>query len=275
MHSMRPAGGVPPAIDLERSHMHRRLWLSAIMAALGALLLVVAGFASAASSSAAKKGGTMRLNMSGTDVDFSDPSLAYGTISWQIEFATALKLMNYPDKPPPVGSRLRPEAAVAAPIISNNGKTYTFTIRKGLRFSDGSAVTAKNFKWAFDRSAMKAQQSPATPFMDDVVGYTNAVDGGKNPANVPGAVARGNKFILLLMHSDGGMLSKLAMPFFQAISTKTKVDPHGVTVYPSAGPYYISSYIRSRHLVLKKNKYYHGNRPRNIDTFDIEINTDV
>src|ERR687888_2644492 len=111
MHSMRPAGGVPPALDLERSHMHRRLWLSAVMAALGALLLVMAGFAHAASSSAAKKGGTMRLNMSATDVDFSDPSLAYGTISWQIEFATALKLVNYPDEPGRAGTRLRPEAA--------------------------------------------------------------------------------------------------------------------------------------------------------------------
>src|SRR5438874_6296190 len=129
--------------------MSRRLWLSAITAALGAILLVAAGFASAASkSSAAKKGGTMRMNMSATDVDFSDPSLAYGTISWQIEYATQLKLLNYPDKAPPLGSRLQPEAAVGLPIVANSGKTYTFTIKKGLRFSDGSAVTAKNFKWA-------------------------------------------------------------------------------------------------------------------------------
>src|SRR5919108_194547 len=276
MHSMRPAGGVPSAYDLERSHMHRRLWLSVFMAALGALLLVVAGFAKAASSSqAAKKGGTMRLNMSDTDLDFSDPSLSYYVIGWQVEYATQIKLVNYPDKVAPAGSRLIPEGAAAMPIISNNGKTYTFTIRKGLRFSDGTAVTAKNFKWAFDRSATKAQQSPATPFMDDVVGYPAAVDGGKNPANVPGAIARGNKFILKLTHADGGMLSKLAMPFFSAISLKTKVDPHGVTVYPSAGPYYISSYVRGRHLVLKQNKFYKGNRPRNIDTFDININTDV
>src|SRR5438067_13865096 len=100
--------------------MHRKLWLSAFMAALGALLLVVAGFAHAASSSAAKKGGTMRLNMSATDVDFSDPSLAYGTISWQIEYATALKLLNYPDKTPPLRSRLHTEADAGLPILSNS-----------------------------------------------------------------------------------------------------------------------------------------------------------
>src|SRR5207247_2323321 len=118
MHFMRPADAIPSAIDLERSHMHRRLWLSVFMAALGALLLVVAGFAHASSSSAAKKGGTLRLNMSDTDLDFSDPSLSYYVIGWQVEYATGLKLVNYPDKAAPIGSRLVPEAAAAMPIIS-------------------------------------------------------------------------------------------------------------------------------------------------------------
>src|SRR5436309_568807 len=152
--------------------MSRKLWLSAIMAALGAILLVVAGFANAAStSSAAKKGGTMKLNMSATDVDFTDPSLAYGTISWQIEFATALKLVNYPDKAPPAGGRLQPEAAVGLPIVSKNGKQYTFTIKKGLKLSNGEGVTARNFKRAIDRAATKEMQSPATPFMGTIAGF--------------------------------------------------------------------------------------------------------
>jgi len=255
--------------------MHRKLWLSAVTAALGVLLLVVAGFASAASSSAAKKGGTMRLNMSETDVDFSDPSLAYGTISWQIEYATQLKLMNYPDKPAPVGSRLRPEGAAAFPIISNNGKTYTFTIRKGLRFSNGAAVTARNFKWAFDRAATKAQQSPATPFMSTVAGFTKAVNGGKNPAKVSGVTARGNKLIIRLTQPDGGMLSKLAMPFFAALPLTLKVNPKGAEAYPSAGPYYIASRAVNRRIVVKKNKFYKGSRPRNIDTFDVNVNSNL
>src|SRR2546423_14626916 len=144
MHSMRPAGGVPSAYDLERSHMHRRLWLSVFMAALGALLLVVAGFAKAASSSqAAKKGGTLHLNMSETDLDFSDPSLSYYVIGWQGEYATQIKLVNHPDKAAPAGAPLVPGAAAAMPRISNNGKTYTFTLRKGLRSSDGSALSAR------------------------------------------------------------------------------------------------------------------------------------
>src|SRR6059058_2068703 len=182
MHSMRPAGGVSPAFDLERSHMHRKLWLSAFMAALGALLLVVAGFAHAASSSAAKKGGTIKLNMSATDVDFSDPSLAYGTISWQIEFATGLKLYNYPDKPKPLGGKIQPEGAVGFPVVSKDGKTYTITVKPGYKFSDGSAVTAKNYASAINRALSKTMQSPAAPFVD-TLNAANAQIGGIVGAN--------------------------------------------------------------------------------------------
>jgi len=254
--------------------MRRRLWFSAVMAALGVSLLVAAGFANAASSSsAAKKGGKMRLNMSATDVDFTDPSLAYGTISWQIEYATALKLVNYPDKAPPAGGRLQPEAAVGMPIVSNNGKQYTFKIKSGLKLSNGEKVTAKNFQKAIFRALTKSMQSPAVPFIQDIVGAQKMIDGKANTAS--GVVAKGNTLIIKLTQSDGGLLSKLGMPFFQAISTKMANDPKGVDSYPSGGPYTISSRIPNRSIVLTRNKYYKGSRPANVDTFDITVNTNV
>jgi len=254
--------------------MRTKLWFSAVMAALGVSLLVAAGFANAAStSSAAKKGGTMRMNMSATDVDFTDPSLAYGTISWQIEYATALKLVNYPDKAPPAGGRLQPEAAVGMPIVSNNGKQYTFKIRSGLKLSNGEKVTAKNFQKAIFRALTKSMQSPAVPFIQDIVGAQKMIDG--NATSASGVVAKGNTLIIKLTQSDGGLLSKLGMPFFQAISLKMANDPKGVDSYPSGGPYQISSRIVNRRIVLTRNKYYKGSRPANIDTFDITVNTNV
>src|SRR5205823_7519158 len=116
-------------------------------------------------------------NMSSTDVDFSDPSLAYGAISWQIEYSTALKLINYPDKPAPAGSRLQPEAAVGMPVVSKDGKTYTFKIRSGLRLSNGEKVTAKNFQKAIFRALTRSMQSPALPFISDIVGAQAMIDG--------------------------------------------------------------------------------------------------
>src|SRR5262249_40494564 len=139
--------------------MRRRLVLSLAIASVGVTLLLVAGFAGYASSgmSAAspKNGGKMRLNLSGTDVDFTDPSLGFTPRSWQIQYATALELYTYPAAPAPLGSELQPEAAIGFPLVTNDGKTYTIQIRSGLRLSNGAAVTAANFAKAINRTLSK------------------------------------------------------------------------------------------------------------------------
>src|SRR5437867_4293865 len=175
--------------------MSRRLWLSAMALALGASMLVAASFAGAASSRATK-GGTMKMNMSATDVDFTDPSLAYGTISWQIEFATALKLYNYPDKAPPLGGKIQPEGATGFPVISKNGKTYTITVKPGFKFSDGKPVTAANFAFAINRALNPAMQSPAAPFIMNVVGAQAVLD--KKATKASGVTQKGNKITIKL-----------------------------------------------------------------------------
>src|SRR6188508_2010688 len=113
-----------------------------------------------------KQGGTLRVNLPVTDIDDIDPSLAYGSVSWHIEYSTALKLLNYPDAAGPRGSRLVPEGASSV-AVSRDGRTYTFTIRKGFRFSDGTKVTARNYAFAINRALGKDLQSPAFQFIAD------------------------------------------------------------------------------------------------------------
>jgi peptide/nickel transport system substrate-binding protein len=259
--------------------MRRRLWLFVAMAALGSAMLVAAGFAGPAASGTSAKaatGGTMKLNMSATDVDFTDPSLAYGTISWQIEYATALKLYNYPDQKPPLGGQLRPEAATGFPKVTNNGKTYTITVRKGFKFSNGAPVTAANFVKAINRALSKTMQSPAAPFINDIVGAQAVIDG--KASKVSGVTMKGNTITIKLTHPDGGLLAKLGMPFFQAIPLNLPLDSHGVNAYASAGPYYIASRAVGRQIVVKKNPFYNkklGKRPANVNTFIITVNTNL
>ena len=81
-----------------------------------------------------KKGGTLRVNLPVTDIDDIDPSIAYGTTTWHIQYSTALKLLTYPDAAAPRGSRLVPEGATSYKV-SGGGRVYTFTIRRGFRFS--------------------------------------------------------------------------------------------------------------------------------------------
>jgi len=86
--------------------MQKKVWLSGAMVALGAAMLIAVAFAGPASSKSnspsahgQKKGGTMNINASATDVDYIDPGLAYGTLSWQILDSVCVKLFYYPDKP--------------------------------------------------------------------------------------------------------------------------------------------------------------------------------
>jgi len=221
----------------------------------------------------ATTGGTMKLNMSNTDVDYSDPSLAYGNTSWQLEYATALKLYDYPDKPAPVGSKLAPDGAQGFPVISADGKTYTITVKPGFKFSNGTPVTAANYAYAINRGLSKKMQSPAAQFITDIVGAQDVIDGKATKAS--GVQVSGNKLIIKLTEPDGGLLAKLGTPFFQAIPTDLPIDPKGVLAYASAGPYYWASREVGRSIVLKKNPHYTGSRPRNVDVFNIDVNTNV
>jgi peptide/nickel transport system substrate-binding protein len=137
--------------------MPRRLWLAAAMLATGASLI---GSAQLAGAAPERKGGIFKVGASGASVEI-DPQVAFITTSWWMQYATAAKLYNY--RP---GGKLVPEVASGF-RVSNGGKRYTFTLRKGFRFSDGSAVTGRNFKYAIDRSANKDLASPAANFIID------------------------------------------------------------------------------------------------------------
>jgi peptide/nickel transport system substrate-binding protein len=213
----------------------------------------VAGTATATNS--AKTGGTLNIDLS-TDLDFTDPALSYLSTSWELEYATCLKLMNYPDGIGPATSQLAPEAATGFPKVSNGGKTYDFTVSAGFtKFSDGSNVTAASFKAAFDRNADPKMQSPSGAFMSDVVGVSTSP--------VSGVKISGNHLLITLTKAAPDFLARVAMPFFCAIPANTPHDPNGLLTPASAGPYYIASRVPNKSIVLKSNPFYKGQRPHN------------
>jgi ABC-type oligopeptide transport system substrate-binding subunit len=228
----------------------------AVAAVLVGLLGVFAS--SAAAKSGAKQGGTLRIDLF-TDVDYTDPALDYLSTGWELEYATCLKLLNYPDVNGPKTSQLQPEAAAGFPKVSAGGKVYDFTVNAGFtKFAPtGQAVTAANFKAAFDRNADPKMSSPATAFMDDVVGAD------KTP--VSGVRVKGNHLIVTLTKAAPDFLARVAMPFFCAVPTNLPHDPNGVEEPPSAGPYYIAERTPNKSIVLKKNPYYKGKRPHNVN----------
>jgi ABC-type oligopeptide transport system substrate-binding subunit len=243
--------------------MAHRSWLSVAILATAVGLLGAAGRSDA---SPLKTGGTLLVNLPRTDIDDIDPSIAYGTTTWAIEHSTALKLMTYSDAPAPVGSRLVPEGASAF-RASRDGRTYTFTISPGFRFSDGRRVSAANYAFAINRALDRNLQSPAYQFVADVVGAQAVRNGRARRAS--GVRVRGNRLIVTLTKPDGTFLSKLATPFFQALPVDLPCGEKVVVVdrafpLPSAGPYYVFHRSTNRLVVLKRNPYYRGSRPRRL-----------
>ena len=85
-------------------------------------------------------GGTLRLNQSTTDFEFTDPSLEYEVNGWQLEYATEAFLLTYPEN----GKNLVPDVATGLPKVSADGKTYTFTLKHNFAFNTGEKVTAQS-----------------------------------------------------------------------------------------------------------------------------------
>lgn len=225
---------------------------------------------SATSAAKAKKGGTFVVELD-TDIDYNDPQLTYYEPSWRFQYAAACKLFNWPDKEGAAGGVVTPEVAAGLPAISKDGKTYTFTIRSGFRFSNGQAVTAQSFKNSWDRLANPKMASQGSPFLDIVAGAQAVIDG--KASSISGVTAKGNKLTVKLAKPAPDFLARLTMPFFQAIDTNLAktIDPNGVDTFASCGPYYYSARTPNRSITLKRNPYYKGSRPANPDVIQLNI----
>ena len=251
--------------------MPRRLWLAAAMLATGASLI---GSAQLAGAAPEKKGGIFKYGMTGASVEI-DPQVAYISTSWWMQYATAAKLYNY--RP---GGKLVPEVASRF-TVSNNGKRYTFFIRKGFRFSDGLPVTASHFKYAIDRAANHDLASPAAqvianPNAVQIVGAKEVIEG--QGTDVRGVRVRGNRLVIDLVRASPRFISTMTMPFFQATSTKLSLDREVVNVrsmndLPSAGPYAFTLNEVNRRTSLERNPFWRRGTgraaPRNLDGFDV------
>jgi len=257
----------------------RHIWFSLAMLTVGAALLVAAQLAGATTQ---RKGGVFLVGTTGASVQV-DPQLAYITTAWWLEYATAAKLYNYPDKRGGAGNILVPEVASRF-TVTNGGKRYTFFIRNGFRFSDGAPVTARNFAYAIDRTANHDLASPGAQFITDpqgteIVGAKWVNDG--NGTHVSGVRVKGNRLIVNLVRPDGTFMSKITMPFFQATSTKLPIDREIVSVdglgdLPSAGPYAFARNDVDVLTSLRQNPYWKRGpgreRPRNLTGLDLRWN---
>jgi peptide/nickel transport system substrate-binding protein len=247
-----------------------RVWAGAALAALGVGLLATAGQPTAEGASGqVREGGTFRVSIWASDFDHIDPAIAYSSATWKLLDTTCATLMRYPDRPAPEGFRLAPEVATGFPRVSRDAKTFTFTLRRDFRFSDGTPVRASAFARAIHRTLVPAMNSGGAQYTQDIVGAKD-FQAGKTPA-VTGVVARGNRLVVRFTRPVPDFAARTTMPFFCAVPPTLPADPEGVAAFPAAGPYYVAEYRPGQRVAIERNRFYRGRRPHHVDRFLVDL----
>jgi peptide/nickel transport system substrate-binding protein len=247
---------------------HRRIVLSA---AIAVVALMASSAPSATSrSTAVRDGGIFRISLAvQAGLDNMDPALSFTAPGWALLDTVCARLMAYPDKRPPAGLRLQPEVAAAPPTVSQDLKTFTFTLRKGFRFSDGSPVRASAFARAINRTLAPSMKSPGALFTRHVVGAADVLAGRQPTAR--GVVARGDTLIVRFTRAAPHFPALTTLPFFCAVPPTLPLDAEGIGVFPTAGPYRVTEYRPGERVVIGRNPFYGGSRPHHVDGFDVDL----
>lgn len=148
---------------------------------------------------------------------------------------------------------LVPDLALAKPQPSNGNKTYTFTLRPGIRYSTGQQLHASDFR----RGLLKALTAGANPeYYASIVGARNCID---HPATCDLAAGlktddTQGRVTFNLEAPDPVFLGKLAHFVYPVPpGGKSTVSPVPV---PGTGPYMISAYVPDKKFTLRRNPYF-------------------
>jgi ABC-type transport system substrate-binding protein len=231
----------------------------------GRLLLVASGTTSP--PLAPVQGEEIRISLTRPRVHLDPATPISNPEDPELRYAICANLLGYPDTSGPAGGRLRPEVAAAMPEVSPNGRTYTFRIQPGFRFSPPSnePVTAGTFKHTFERALAPAFNGWGNSFVRDIVGE-RAFQAGE-AKHISGLVASGHTLRITLTHPDGAFLTGISQPPFCPVPRTLPIPRHAPSQYtivppvPSDGPYYVASSTTDR-TVLLRNPNYPGTRPR-------------
>ena len=119
-------------------------------------------------------GGTIRY-ANGGDWDSLDPGDTYYSYSWNFARLYVRSLVMFKSAPGKEGATLVPDLAESLGKPSDDSKTWTYTLRQGVKFEDGTPVTSKDVKYAVERTLDKTTfPNGPTYFNDylDLQGYT-------------------------------------------------------------------------------------------------------
>lgn len=153
---------------------------------------------------------------------------------------------------------LYPDLARSMPTVADNGRSYTFHLRGGLRFADGTPLTASDVAFSINRAANPKTGSWAVSELSTIVGY-GAVEAGKAISLAGVHVVDPLTVRFSLSQPDAVFPAKMSMINFYV------VEPSAVARYGTSfgkhvsgsGPFMFSSYTPGQSLVIVRNPHYY------------------
>ena len=155
------------------------------------------------------------------------------------------------------GSQVVPDLAISLPTPADGGTTYTFQLRRGIRYSNGAPVRPGDFGYALER-LFKLNSGFASVYYGQIVGAAGCI---AHPAGCD--LARGivpddaaNTVTFHLVTPDPEFLDELALSVAVAAPSGTPDHDVGRRPVPTTGAYQIASYT-PREVRLVRNPYFH------------------
>src|SRR3954462_514045 len=148
--------------------------------------------------------------------------------------------------------------------VTNDGKTYTFKIRKNAKFHDGRAVTADDVKYSLDRAAKLGQTTSTTAeaYLGDIVGARDVIRGkGDSISGVK--VVDANTVQINIDASKAYFLAKMTYPTaFVVDKAQVESNPKNWTRKPNGtGPYKLVEWRLNERILLEANEADHLGAP--------------
>ncbi len=196
-----------------------------------------------------QKGGTLTI-LASSAFGVADPAQNYTLQQWAFLIDTHDGLVAFKRVGGTEGTQIVPDLAEQIPQPTDGGKTYTFQIRKGIKFSDGTTMKPSDFVTTFER---QFTVPGPTSFYSGIVGTDKCT--AKNCDLSQGVVADDSASTLTihLTAADPEFLDKLALPFAFVVPGNTSPKLTGNNVPPGTGPYMWQSYDPNKEAVLVRN----------------------
>ncbi len=239
------------------------------------LALALAIGVGACGSSSTSSGGTGPVTvLMGTAPESLDPGLGATTQSYEATWIAYTGLLTYAHASGEAGTKLIPGVAEALPTVSKDGKTYTFTLRKGLVYSNGAPVKASDFAYTVKR-AIKLGWGNKEMLTENIVGG-EAFDEGK-ASKISGIETDNStgKITIKLVAPYGPFANVLAFPAVGLVPTGTPMKSLTNNPPPGVGPYEITSVVPNKSFALVRNPHFTSSTIPGVPTGHADVNVKI